>query len=100
MKEQVKSKYRRRMHPKNIFGHQAININGLFAHNPDTEETNTPSAQQLLITLLHSTQFIGVFKKNIYIYTNTHIYRHTQTYIQEQSHTARQERFGVSKITD
>jgi len=51
------------MHPKNIFGHQAININGLFAHNPDTEETNTPSAQQLSITPLHSTQLTGVFKK-------------------------------------
>lgn len=34
-KEQVKPKYRSSMHPKNNFGHEALTINGLFAHNPE-----------------------------------------------------------------
>lgn len=55
MKEQVKSKYRWNEHPKNIFfSHQAINRNGLFSHNPDTEEA--VSTEQLWMTALQSTQ--------------------------------------------
>lgn len=58
MKEQVRSKYRRSVHPGSISGHGAISPNGLFAHNPDTEEP-TPPAQQLLTTPVPSTQLIG-----------------------------------------